>query len=94
MKLLLDEGIDRRLAKSLAGYEVKTVPQMCWAGITNRRLFALAERQFDVFITVDRNLPAHQDLPQYRSCIPFCRYQQADRPRALGTGIDYRSRLY
>ena len=28
MKLLLDECIDRRLARELVGYEVKTVPQI------------------------------------------------------------------
>jgi predicted nuclease of predicted toxin-antitoxin system len=33
MKLLLDECIDRRLAKELSGHEVKTAPQMGWAGI-------------------------------------------------------------
>jgi predicted nuclease of predicted toxin-antitoxin system len=30
MKILLDECIDRKLAKDFAGYEVKTVPQ--WDG--------------------------------------------------------------
>lgn len=56
MKLLLDECIDRRLAKDLEGHEVKTVPQMGWAGIKNGALLTLAENEFDVFITVDRNL--------------------------------------
>jgi len=56
MKLLLDECIDRKLAKEFVGYEVKTVPQMGWAGIKNGQLLALAEVEFDVFITVDRNL--------------------------------------
>ncbi|MEG4801658.1 DUF5615 family PIN-like protein [Microcoleus sp. ARI1-B5] len=55
MKLILDECIDRRLAKEFVGYEVKTVPQMGWAGIKNGQLLALVEAEFDVFITVDRN---------------------------------------
>ena len=37
-------------------YEIKTVPQMGWAGVKNGQLLALAEAEFDVFITVDRNL--------------------------------------
>ena len=35
MKILLDECIDRRLAKEIEGHEVVTVPQAGWAGIQN-----------------------------------------------------------
>lgn len=65
MKLILDECIDRRLARDFAGYEIKTVPQMGWAGIKNGQLLALIESDFDVFITVDRNLSFQQNLPQF-----------------------------
>lgn len=65
MKLLLDECIDRRLAREFVDYEVKTVPQMGWAGVKNGQLLALAEVDFDVFITVDRNLSFQQNLPQF-----------------------------
>lgn len=43
MKLLLDECIDRRLAKDLEGHDVTTVPQMGWAGVKNGALLALSE---------------------------------------------------
>lgn len=65
MKFLLDECIDRKLAREFVGYEVKTVPQMGWAGVKNGQLLALAETEFDVFITVDRNLSFQQNLPQF-----------------------------
>ena len=65
MKLLLDECIDRRLAKELVGHFVRTVPQMGWAGIKNGKLLALAEQEFDVFVTVDRNLSFQQNLPKF-----------------------------
>jgi len=65
MRLLLDECIDRKLAREFTGYQVKTVPQMGWAGIKNGQLLALAEAEFDVFITVDRNLSFQQNLPQF-----------------------------
>ncbi|MBW4561542.1 MAG: DUF5615 family PIN-like protein [Mojavia pulchra JT2-VF2] len=65
MKLLLDECIDRKLAREFVGYEVKTVPQMGWAGIKNGQLLALAQAEFDVFITVDRNLSFQQNLPHF-----------------------------
>ncbi|MGI8494813.1 MAG: DUF5615 family PIN-like protein [Pyrinomonadaceae bacterium] len=65
MKILLDECLDRRLGRDLSGFEVKTVPQMNWAGVKNGDLMALAETEFDVFITVDRNLSFQQNLPKF-----------------------------
>jgi hypothetical protein len=35
---------------------------MGWAGIPDGELLRLAETEFDVFITVDRNLPFQQNL--------------------------------
>jgi hypothetical protein len=69
VKLLLDECIDRRLAKDLGGHDVKTVPQMGWAGIKNGALLTLAENDFDVFITVDRNLSFQQNLPKFNIAV-------------------------
>ncbi len=69
MKLLLDECIDRRLAKDLEAHEVKTVPQMGWAGIKNGELLMLAENEFDVFITVDRNLSFQQKLSNFNIAV-------------------------
>jgi NADPH-dependent glutamate synthase beta subunit-like oxidoreductase len=65
VKLLLDECVDRRFAKELPEHFVKTVPQMGWATIKNGELLALAEKEFDVFITVDRNLSFQQNLPEF-----------------------------
>lgn len=65
MKLLLDECIDRRLAKDIEGHEVVTVLQAGWAGIKNGELLRLAQAQLDVFVTVDRNLSFQQHLPQF-----------------------------
>jgi hypothetical protein len=64
VKLLLDECIDRRLSRDLVGHDVQTVPQTGWAGIKNGELLTLAEKEFDVFITVDRNLSFQQNLPK------------------------------
>ena len=39
---------------------------MGWAGIKNGELMRLAETEFDVFVTVDRNLSYQQNLPKYQ----------------------------
>jgi hypothetical protein len=42
---------------------------MGWAGIKNGALIRLAEQQFDVFLTMDRNLEFQQNLKQLRLAI-------------------------
>ena len=65
MKVLLDECVDSRLAEHLVGVEVVTVAARGWGGITNGKLLALAATEFDVFVTVDRNLYFQQHLPKF-----------------------------
>lgn len=62
MKIFLDECVDRRLAYDLIGHEVRTARQMGWTAIGNGELLALASQQFDVFLTVDRNLAFQQNV--------------------------------
>ena len=69
MRVLIDECLDWRLAKGLPGHTVTSVPRMGWAGVKNGRLLALAEQQFDVFITGDRNMSFQQDIPQFRIAV-------------------------
>ena len=69
MRILLNECIDRRLAKDYIGYEVRTVPQMGWAGIKNGQLLNLAQQGLDVFITVDRNLSFQQNLLSFKIAV-------------------------
>lgn len=65
MKVFIDECVDWRLARDILGHEVKTARQMGWETISNGELLALASQQFDVFVTVDRNLSFQQNLPTF-----------------------------
>jgi len=69
VKLLLDECVDRRLARELQGHSVETVPHMGWAGKKNGELLKLAEQQFDVFITTDQNLSFQQNLAKFKIAV-------------------------
>jgi hypothetical protein len=42
---------------------------MGWAAIKNGELLALAEKEFDVLITVDRNLSFQQNLPKFNIAV-------------------------
>lgn len=65
MKILLDECLDRRLAHELPGHEVVATHVRGWAGVENGELLRLAEKEFDVFLTVDRNLSFQQPLARF-----------------------------
>ena len=62
MRVFLDECVDWRLARDLIGHEVRTARQMGWTAIRNGELLALAAQEFDVFLTVDRNLAFQQNV--------------------------------
>ncbi len=61
MRLLLDECVPARLTRAIPTHQVSTVPQEGWSGVKNGNLLALAASKFDVFITVDKNLPYQQN---------------------------------
>jgi hypothetical protein len=63
--VLFDECVDQRLARDIRGHDVVTAPDAGWAALKNGELLARAQQEFDVFITVDRNLPFQQDLSRF-----------------------------
>jgi hypothetical protein len=62
MRVLLDECVPRALRRELLGHEVKTVAEAGWAGVKNGELLQLAAAQFDLLLTVDRNLEYQQNF--------------------------------
>jgi len=65
VRVLLDECVDWRLARDIVGHDVKTTRQMGWATVKNGELLVLAAEQFDVFVTVDRNLTFQPSLVSF-----------------------------
>jgi hypothetical protein len=62
VRVLLDECLPRQLRRALPGHQVRTVPEAGWAGVSNGELLHRAAPEFDVFLTVDRNLTFQQNL--------------------------------
>ena len=69
MRILLDENLDWRLARSLPGHDVESVQKNGWEGITNGELLARAEQAFDVFVTMDGNIEFQQNYARLRLAI-------------------------
>jgi hypothetical protein len=55
----------RRLKRALVGHDARTAPEMGWASKRNGELLRLAEREFDVFLTVDRQIQHQQNLSTF-----------------------------
>ena len=66
---MLDECVDRGLAKEITGHDILTVPEAGWASIKNGELLSRAHAEFDVFITTDRNLMFQQNLPKFNLAV-------------------------
>jgi predicted nuclease of predicted toxin-antitoxin system len=62
MRILLDECVDWRLLRDLTEYDVRTVKQLGWDHVDDGALLSLAAEQFDVFLTVDKDLPNDQNI--------------------------------
>src|SRR5437868_11940149 len=69
MKVLLDECVPRKLRRELLEHEVHTVTERGWSGIKNGKLLALAEAEFDIFLTVDQNLKYQQNLKVFNIAV-------------------------
>lgn len=58
MRIILDEGVPKEVARGLAGHEVVTVPDAGWASVKNGKLLALIESAgFSAFVTCDHCCP-------------------------------------
>ena len=66
MKILLDECVTKRLKKYLSEFEVFTVTELQLGGIKNGKLMAYcSENNFDILLTIDKNLMFQQNLDKY-----------------------------
>jgi hypothetical protein len=66
VRILLDECVNAGVRAALPGHEVRTVSQMGWRGLKDETLLANGQRQFDVFVTIDRKLEREHDLSQFK----------------------------
>ena len=66
MKLLLDENLPRSLKEDFSEFEIFTVLDKGWNGISNGNLLRLMlENSFDALITFDKNLQHQQNFEKY-----------------------------
>ena len=64
MRILLDECVRKTLKSKLSveGHQCSTVPEVGLGGAENGELLRQAEKNFDVFLTLDKGLHYQQNL--------------------------------
>jgi predicted nuclease of predicted toxin-antitoxin system len=66
MKILLDECVTKRLKNHLTEFEVFTVRELGLGGVKNGKLMEYCvENNFDILLTIDKNLIYQQNLEKY-----------------------------
>ena len=67
IKILLDECLPKKLKYRIEeldpNFFAKTTPEMEWASLSNGNLLSVAEKEFDIFLTSDKNLSFQQSIP-------------------------------
>lgn len=52
---------------------MNVLPRHGWTGIKNGELLALAEKEFDIFVTVDKKLGEEQDVARFDIAVVLMR---------------------
>lgn len=69
MKILFDGCVPRPLRRFLPAHTVQTAPELGWEELRNGDLLQEAERQFDAFVTADKNIRYQQNVAGRRIAI-------------------------
>lgn len=69
MKILFDQGTPVPLRFALANHSVATAFEKGWSDLNNGDLLREAEKEFDLFITTDKNLEYQQNLAKRKIAV-------------------------
>jgi len=73
VRVLLDESIPVDFARDLTALDVETVIGLGWAGLKNGALLREAAEQFQVLVTMDKNLQFQQNLAAHAISVVLVR---------------------
>jgi predicted nuclease of predicted toxin-antitoxin system len=65
MRILIDECVDPRITLLFGDHQVSTVHAQGWDTLEDRALLTLAQKEFDVLVTLDGSLEFQQNLSKF-----------------------------
>jgi predicted nuclease of predicted toxin-antitoxin system len=66
VRVLIDECVDPRVKTLLLDHQPATVHDEAWSALEDGALLTAAQEEFDVLVTIDRNLEFQQNLAKFR----------------------------
>lgn len=76
MNILFDVNVPWNLREFLAPHYVATTQQKGWRRLENGDLLAIAQEEFDVFLTVDSNIDFQQHIGEFAIAVVILRGEQ------------------
>ncbi len=65
MLILFDQGVPKKLRRSLPGHHIATMAERGWEKLVNGELLSTAQHEFEVLLSTDSNIKYQQRLPDY-----------------------------
>src|SRR5215472_2078009 len=93
MRILIDECVDPRIKQLFVDHEVATVHELGWDALEDGPLLTVAQKEFDVLMTIDGNLEHQQNLAKFEigAVVVHVSKNQLPQYRALQrTALSYR----
>ena len=69
MHILIDECLPKKLKQELPTHTVFMVQEKGWSGLENGDLLRVAESEFDVWVTADKNVEYQQNLDRFNIAV-------------------------
>ncbi len=83
MRVLIDACLPVQLKDHLPFADLKTTRELGWQTKKNGELLALAQHQFDVLVTMDKNIPSQQSLRRFAIALVIVRARSNRLPDLL-----------
>lgn len=66
MRILIDECVDPRVKLLFGDHERATVHDQCWDSLEDGPLLDLAQKEFDVLVTIDSRMEFQQNIAKFQ----------------------------
>src|SRR5258708_20949776 len=69
MRILIDECVDPRVKPLFGDHSVATVHEQGWDSLEDGPLLTVAQKEFDVLVTIDGSLQHQQSLAKFQIAV-------------------------
>jgi len=83
MRILIDECVDPRVKTLFGDHSVTTVHEQGWDSLEDGPLLTVAQKEFDVLVTIDGSLQHQQNLAKFQIAVVVVHVPKNQLPHYL-----------